>query len=193
MFERLVLKPLLHKELVARYSNFFVAESFAAKTVLLDEGQIADKVYWIKKGCIRAWINHQGSDVTFQFFLENSLVASMESFWKGIPSQITIETIEACDLLVADKKDIKTLIDGSLDIPVFRDLFIEALFDRTFDYMQHSLSFIKLTPEQRYLKLVEERPELIQRIAQHYIASYLGISKVHLSRIKSKWAKNKRI
>ncbi|MBW3519829.1 Crp/Fnr family transcriptional regulator [Flavobacterium sp. NKUCC04_CG] len=188
MFERVVLNPLLTAELIAKYEHFFVPQSFAAKTILLDEGQIAEKVYWIKKGCVRVWINHQGSDVTFQFFLENSLVASMESFWKGIPSQITIETIEACDLLVADKKDIKTLIDGSLDIPVFRDLFIEALFDRTFDYMQHSLSFIKLTPEQRYLKLLAERPELVQRIAQHYLASYLGISKVHLSRIKSKLA-----
>lgn len=189
MFERVVLNPLLTTELIAKYQHFFVPQSFAAKTILLKEGQIAEKVYWIKKGCIRVWINHQGTDVTFQFFLEESLVASMESFWKGNASQITIETVEACDLLVADKKDIKIVMEDTLEKRDFRDLFINAIFDRTFDYMQHSLSFIKLTPEQRYLKLLDERPELVQRIAQHYLASYLGISKVHLSRIKSKLAK----
>lgn len=188
MFERVDLKAVLHRELIEQYQHFFVLTKVAAKTILLEEGQIADKIYWINKGCIRIWINHQGQEVTFQFFIENNLVASMESFWKGIPSQITIETIEPCELWVADKKDIKTLIENTLEVRSFRDLFINTIFDRTFDYMQHSLSFIKLSPEQRYLKLLEERPELVLRIAQHYIASYLGISKVHLSRIRSKLA-----
>ncbi len=189
MFERVDLKSKLNQELIEKYNHFFVAKSFAAKTVLLKEGQTADKVYWIKKGCARIWINHNGFDVTFQFFIEDNLVASMESFWKEIPSQVTIETVEACELLVANKKDIQLLIRETLEQPLFRDLFINTIFDRTFDYMQHSLSFIQLTPEQRYLKFLDERPELVQRIAQHYIASYLGISKVHLSRIKSKLAK----
>ena len=60
------------------------------------------------------------------------------------------------------------------------------LFQRTFDYMKYFVSFIKDSPTQRYLNLIEERPQIIQRVPQHYIASYLGVTTVHLSRIKSK-------
>jgi DNA-directed RNA polymerase specialized sigma subunit len=57
--------------------------------------------------------------------------------------------------------------------------------------MNEFVSFIRDTPEQRYQKLLKERPHIVRRVPQHYIASYLGISKVHLSRIKSKLAKGK--
>lgn len=66
---------------------------------------------------------------------------------------------------------------------------MDAIFERTFDYMKHFFSFIKHIPLQRYLNLVKDKPHLVQRVPQHYIASYLGISTVHLSRIKSKLAK----
>ena len=60
------------------------------------------------------------------------------------------------------------------------------IFQRTFDYIRHFVSFIKDSPTQRYLTLIEEKPQIIQRVPQHYIASYLGVTTVHLSRIKSK-------
>jgi DNA-directed RNA polymerase specialized sigma subunit len=55
--------------------------------------------------------------------------------------------------------------------------------------MKHFVSFIKDSPTQRYLNLIEERPQVLQRVPQHYIASYLGVSTVHLSRIKSQLLK----
>ncbi|MET0944897.1 MAG: hypothetical protein ABWY22_05785 [Flavobacterium sp.] len=75
------------------------------------------------------------------------------------------------------------------EIPELRDRFISMLFERTFDYMKHFVSFIKDSPTQRYLNLIEERPQVLQRVPQHYIASYLGVSTVHLSRIKSQLLK----
>jgi DNA-directed RNA polymerase specialized sigma subunit len=57
--------------------------------------------------------------------------------------------------------------------------------------MNEFVSFIRDSPEERYRKLLNERPHIVQRVPQHYIASYLGVSKVHLSRIKSKLAKGK--
>lgn len=189
MFEKIDLASVLNENLILQFGTMFKCVTIPAKTILLPQNDVATKVYWIKKGCIRVWFEHEGDDITFQFFTENNLVASMESFWKGVPSHIAIETVECCEVLVADKSDIDNLIQEALQIEQYRDLFINVIFDRTFDYMKHSLSFIKLTPEQRYLKFVAERPELIQRIPQYLIASYLGVSKVHLSRIKSKLAK----
>ncbi|MBB1150456.1 MULTISPECIES: Crp/Fnr family transcriptional regulator [unclassified Myroides] len=186
MFEKFEPTSPLMQTFIATYGPYFKAASYPAKTIVLEEGQVATRVFWIKKGCMRVWLNREGQDVTFQFFLENSLVSSIESFWKGQPSTFTLETIEPTEVWVADKEDIQPLLDSSLNHPEYRDLFIDVIFQRTFDYVNHSLSFIQLTPEQRYLKLFETRPELIKRIPQHYIASYLGISKVHLSRIKNK-------
>lgn len=189
MFEKIDRDSLISQEFIHTYKPYFRQESYATKTVLLQEGEVANKVFWVEKGCLRVWLNKDGQEVTFQFFLENSMVSSIESFWKGVPSNFTLETIEPTEVWVADKKDIKPLLEQSLLNPQYRDLFIDVIFQRTFDYVNHSLSFVQSTPEQRYLKLYETRPELIKRIPQHYIASYIGISKVHLSRIKNKLLK----
>lgn len=163
-----------------------------AKTILLKEGEVSKKLFLIEKGCIRAWFNKDGKDLTFQFFFENSTVASVESFRKKIPSLVALETIEPSVLWYILKKDADRIIADMSDIPVLREKLIDALFERTFEYMKHFLSFIKDSPGQRYLNLLREKPQIIKRVPQHYIASYLGISTVHLSRIKSGLAKKRR-
>ena len=75
------------------------------------------------------------------------------------------------------------------ELPGVRSQFIDALFERTFDYMKPFFSFIRDTSLQRYRNLVNENPQLVLRVPQHYIASCLGITTVHLSRIKSWLAK----
>ena len=117
------------------------------------------------------------------------MVASIESFRKKIPSPVTIETIEPGIIWWIHKKDIDRIIEEIKEIPELRDKLINTIFERTFDYMKHFFSFIKDTPTQRYLNLIKEKPQIVQRVPQHYIASYLGISTVHLSRIKNKLAK----
>ncbi len=173
------------------YISYFKRIQVPAKTALLNEGAISKKAFFIEKGCVRVWFKNNKRDITFQFFFENSIVASIESFRKGIPSPVTIETIEPSVLWYIQKKDIDRIIPEITEIVIIREKFIGAIFERTFNYMRHSLSFIKDTPEQRYLNLIKEKPQIVQRVPQHYIASYLGISKVHLSRIKSKISKGK--
>lgn len=163
----------------------------SARTVLLKEGDISKKMFVIETGCARVWFNNDGKDVTYQFFFENNMVASIESFRKGYPSPVTIETIEPCVLWYIHKKDADRILAEVSELPVFREMIIDTVFERTFDYMKHFFSFIKDTPRQRYLNLVKEKPQIVQRVPQHYIASYLGVSTVHLSRIKSKLAKEK--
>lgn len=172
-----------------KYEKYFSQIVVPAKTTLLKEGTVSKKAFFILQGCMRAWFNNDGVDVTYQFFFENSSVASIESFRKNIPSLISIETIEPCILIQIDKKNLDIILLEIQATPTLQDVFINAVFERTFDYMKHFLSFIKDSPEQRYLNLIKEKPQIIQRVPQHYIASYLGISKVHLSRIKNKLAK----
>ena len=186
MFEHLKNKYPIEDYKWESYINCFKRLDVPAKTILLNEGEISERIYFIEKGCIRCWFNKDGKDLTLQFFLEGGMVSSIESFRKKIPSPITIETIESCVLWYADKNDIDQIINEVIEIPEIRDKFIDRIFERTFDYIKHFVSFIKDSPEERYLNILKENPEIIKRIPQHYIASFLGITSVHLSRIKNK-------
>ena len=186
IFLKLQNKIPLPKEKRNEYTAFFKPLEVPAKTILLKEGEISRKIFFIEKGCLRVWFNNNGNDVTFQFFFEGDRVSSTESLKKNIPSIITIETIEPCTLWVISKKDMDKIMNDSFEIPETREKLIDVLFERNIHYMKHCLSFIRDTPQQRYLNLLKEKPYVVQRIPQHYIASYLGITKVHLSRIKNK-------
>jgi len=168
------------------YTNHFNRIEVPAKTTLLEEGEVSKKLFIIEKGCIRVWFNNNGKDLTTQFFFENQSVASIESFIKQFPSPVVIETIEPSLIWWISKNDMDKILEEVKEIPELRDRFIDMIFQRTFDYIRHFVSFIKDSPTQRYLTLIEEKPQIIQRVPQHYIASYLGVSTVHLSRIKSK-------
>jgi CRP-like cAMP-binding protein len=186
MFDQFRNKFLLTDEKWNEYINLFNRIEVPAKTVLLEEGDISKKLFIIEKGCVRVWFNNNGKDLTTQFFFEYQSVASIESFMKKFPSQVVIETIEPAVIWWIHKQDLDKILEEIKEISVLRDRLIDMLFQRTFDYMKYFVSFIKDSPTQRYLNLIEERPQVIQRVPQHYIASYLGVTTVHLSRIKSK-------
>jgi CRP-like cAMP-binding protein len=174
------------------YAAYFKRIEVPAKTVLLKEGQVSRKMFFISKGCVRVWFNKQGKDITFQFFFENSMVSSIESLRKNISSPATIETLEPCVLWVIQKKDLNKIVEDIKEVRALRDRFIDLVFERTFDYMKHFFASIRDSPEERYSQLLHEQPQIVQRVPQHYIASFLGISSVHLSRIKSKLARQKK-
>jgi len=165
------------------YQHLFKEISVPAKTILLQEGSIARQAYFIKKGCMRLWFNNQGKDITFQFFFENEGISSIESFRSEQPSLFSIESIEPSTLLVITKKNFEILVH---EIPEFREFLNEIMFHRLTHYSKLFLSRIKDTPQERYIDLLKNDPHIVQRIPQHYIASYLGITPVSLSRIRNK-------
>ena len=166
-----------------KYGHLFKEMTVPAHTLLLQEGQVARQAYFIRKGCIRMWFNNHGKDVNFQFFFEGEGPSSVESFRSGQPSQFSIETLEPCTLLVLSKKNFEQLMD---ELPGQKDLLIEILHQRVAHYMKLFLSRIRDSPEKRYADLLREEPHIIQRIPQHHIASYLGITPVSLSRIRNR-------
>lgn len=174
-----------------KYLEFQKRIEVPAKTVLLEEGKVSGHFIFIEKGCVRAAFNNNGNDKTAQFFFENEGLTSFESFLKNTPSLFTIETIEPSVLYLLPKIHVNNLMDELSAEPGFLHMILEVSTERQLHYMHEFVSFIRDTPEQRYQNLLNERPHIIQRVPQHYIASYLGISRVHLSRIKSALAKKK--
>lgn len=166
-----------------RFGHLFQRLEVPAKTVLLREGEVAGKAYYIEKGCLRLWFNHDGKDITFQFFFEGQGVASIESFRTGQPSVYSIETIEPCTVRAVSRTDLQTILEST---PRLKQEIEDHTFQRLLFYQKLFLSRITNSPQERYDELVRNYPELLQRVPQHYIASYLGITPVSLSRIRNR-------
>jgi len=154
-----------------------------ARSVLLHEGDTAQNIYFIEKGCLRMWFNNNGNDITTQFFFEGSAIASSESLLTGNPSDFTLETLEACTLYIMPKQQFFELKQSDTD---FKEWYDGVILDRFFYYSKHVLSYLKNKPQERYNDLLNNHPEILQRVPQQYIASYLGITPVSLSRIRNR-------
>lgn len=171
------------ESLFNKYPDFWYEKKIASKNIILKEGEISKRLYFINKGCIRLWSNNNGNEITTQFFFENDLVCSIESFLKNKPSMFYLETIEDCNLLVIKKSNWKIILDEN---PEYKEMSFHFATERIFNYFDHFLSYIQDKPEERYLKLLKNKPHILQRVPLQYIATYLGITTVSLSRIRGR-------
>lgn len=183
MFNEIIDKIKSDKANWIKFQDFFTKREIPSKTILLKEGEISNYAHIIKKGCLRQWFNKGGKDITFQFFFEGQPVASIESFINNQPSLFNIESIEPSIILSISKDNFEEL---HRSYPELKDGFQDYIFQRFRNYAQLFLSRIKDTPQERYEDLIKNHPEIIKRVPQHYIASYLGITPISLSRIRNR-------
>ena len=186
-----------YKELISKFFPFFfndegfkellniiTIKEIPAKTILLSEGDIAAKLFFVTKGSLRTYfIKENGSEITSQFFIEGQMVMSFESAITGKPSRLYIDTIEDSTIGFIKIKTFEKLFRGN---NAARDHLNKFLMTRLVYYMNQQASFILDSPEKRYIKFMHDNPELVSRIPQQYIASYLGITPVSLSRIRAR-------
>ncbi len=165
------------------FQSSFVEKNIPARTELLKVGEVSTQIHFIKKGCLRMWFNADGKDITFQFFFEGQPVASIDSFLSQQPSLFSLESIEPTTLFSINKDNLERLYEL---YPSLKEGFYQLIFQRFRNYGQLFLSRIKDTPQERYKDLLTNHPEIIRRIPQHYIASYLGITPISLSRIRNR-------
>jgi CRP-like cAMP-binding protein len=151
-----------------------------SKSILINEGEIIRHLYFVKKGCLRLWFNNQGNDVTYQFFFENQVVSGFVDEEK---SMFTLESIEASTIVIIKKNDFENLLN---EIPELKDEFLKYIMTRLAFYSKLFLSRIKDSPAKRYELLLKDNPEILRRVPQHYIATFLGITPVSLSRIRNR-------
>lgn len=153
------------------------------KTFLLQEGEICDFEAYVLKGCTRTYyINKEGSETILLFAVEGWWVSDLGSFSEQKPSMQFIETVEDCELLIIDYKSKVLLFEK---IPKFEKLF-RILLQRTLTVLQQRFyASVSQTAEERYIAFTEKYPQLVQRIPQHQIARYIGVSPEFLSKVKS--------
>ncbi len=117
MFEELKNQFSLNSEELSDYKTFFESLEIPTKNSLLHEGEVSSFDYFIEKGIVRAYYNNDGKDLTFQFFSENNIFSSIESFRKNIPSLVGFETIEPCILWRIHKNDAEKILQKAFEDP----------------------------------------------------------------------------
>lgn len=159
-----------------------IFRSFKKGTTLLKEGQRSNETYFVLKGCIRTYYLIDGEERTTAFYTEMDVFTPPCVTTKG-PSELFVSCVEDCILTVSNP-DME--IEMNTKFPKFeimcRKMAEELLAKKQIDFDAFKTS----TPEQRYLNLLEKRPDLIQRVPQHQLASYLGIIPQSLSRLRAR-------
>jgi CRP/FNR family transcriptional regulator, anaerobic regulatory protein len=157
--------------------------TFKKKDFLLQEGKVCNIITFINNGCLRVFYNVDGIENTIQFFFADSWYTDYASFLTGQPTIENLQALEDCEVILIKKIDLYELYDK---MPVFDRVgrvFAENAF---LSISQLNQMKTNEEPEERYRNLLQQRPELVQQIPQHYIASYLGIKPETLSRIRKR-------
>lgn len=145
-------------------------------------GHVCKTIYFVKIGCLRIYYFKEDIDITESFEFENAFVARAESLFTGKPSLKAIQTIEDSSLIAIDSNKLFQLFDTHYDLERLFRKIIEASYVNTVNRIE-SLQFH--TADERYHDLLKEHKDVLKRVPLKYIASYLGITPVSLSRIRS--------
>lgn len=151
-------------------------------TILLREGQKSKESYFVLNGCIRTYFIVDGEEKTTAFYTEMEALTP-PCVISQTPSEYYVSCLEDT-ILVASNSDMEAEMNSKF--PKFeimcRKLSEELLAKQRIDFDEFKTS----SPEQRYLNLLQKRPDLIQRVPQHQLASYLGITPQSLSRLRAR-------
>ncbi len=171
------------------FNSLLEYKTVPKKTILLHEGEMCNFEAFVIKGCVRKYyIDANGFEVILQFAIENAWISDISfSIYEDKQSRVYIETLEDCVFFMFSPDSKEEIL---VKAPKFERAF-RILMQRNLAVTQERLFYtISKTATEKYLEFLEHYPTLSQRVAQHYIASYLGISAEFLSKIRTKIAKH---
>lgn len=167
--------------------NASVSKRLRKRQYLIQEGDISDYRAFITKGCLRMYlIGADGVEHIVRFAIENWWITDDESYNTGNPTRYNVDALEETEVLIIKKDDLNALFKA---IPKFEDLK-NKLGAKRFEVSQSRiLSNISDTAEEKYDNFIRSYPQFYKRVPLHMIASYLGLSRETLSRIRKKYAR----
>lgn len=155
-----------------------------ANGIYIDEGSVSKKLGLIRKGLIRAYrIKENGDDVTLMLRWENQFVASHDNIILNQPSRFIYQALEDTVLMELDYSRVDGILDSNPKLSSHRNLFLLRMLAEALERME---SFVLQTPEERYLQLLQDKPDIFNRVHNKYLATLLGITPVSLSRIRKR-------
>jgi len=167
-------------------SGYFVAKKLRKRQYLLQEGEVCKYLTFVAKGLLRTYnVDEKGDEHMSIFGWEGWWVSDFNSFLSGEPAVFNIDAIEESEVLMISLANYEAL---TLAVPIM-DRYFRILYQNSLVTKERRLmSSISHSAEEKYVALLESNPQIIERIPQNLIASYLGIAPETLSRIKKQLA-----
>ncbi|MCF0052123.1 Crp/Fnr family transcriptional regulator [Dyadobacter sp. LJ53] len=166
--------------------TFFVPRKLRKRQYLLQEGDLCKNMAFVAKGLLRTYnIDDKGNEHMSVFGWEGWWLSDFNSFLTGHPAVFNIDAIENSELLLISRSDYESL---TLAVPIM-DRYFRILYQNSIVTKERRLmNSITYTAEEQYLRLAQAQPQIIKRVPQNLIASYLGLAPETLSRIKKNLA-----
>nr|WP_255695616.1 Crp/Fnr family transcriptional regulator [Pedobacter sp. MC2016-14] len=167
---------------LVRIDSFVSIKKLRKKQYLLQEGDVWKYNAFITHGCLRTYsVDEKGHEHNLSFSIENWWVGDRESLQTGQPSLYNIDAIEDSEIALISKINFDLLCQ---ELPAFNAM-VNSILQKSFIASQKRIhSFISLSAEEKYLKFLAQYPQLVNRVPQGMIASYLGITPETLSRVR---------
>lgn len=167
----------------------FHPKKLKKKAFLLQEGEVCRFSAFVVSGCLRSYrLDDEGNEHTFKFVIEDWWITDNESYSNGTPAQFNIQALEDSELMILSKESFYSLLE---QMPQFKQL-VDRLQTNSFNASQERIyKQISASPEARYQDFVDTYPDIFNRVPLHMVASYLGISRETLTRIRSHFARSK--
>jgi CRP-like cAMP-binding protein len=160
-----------------------------AGDVFLEQGSLKNNIYFIKHGLIRSYyIDKKGEEITNRLRYENQLIAAYEILFFNQAARFNFQALEKSELFVINFNELRKIIEQNTKLDSGRRYFMMNILSESLSALD---DFILLSPEQRYLKFIQDHPVLLNRAPIKYIANVLGITPVSLSRIRKRISNKK--
>jgi len=168
-------------DLLPEILSFFKPIHLDKNSFLVKEGSVCPYFCFIQHGILQHSITIDAEEKTTYLGLKHSCTTALKSFLQQQPSRKNIKALSNCVLWSIEVVDFKYLLKHNKAFHLFYYNLIESQIFLIDDYR---IDLLTLTPEERYKKLLFNEPELLQEVPLHYLASFLGISTRHMSRIR---------
>lgn len=189
LYKKINEKITLTEEEFDLCKTLFSPKKLRKKQSILQEGDVCKYNIFVTKGLLRSYtIDDKGNEHILQFALEGWWTADLYSFFTGEPSLFNIEALEDSELLLITHSSWESLLEK---LPAFERYFRILIQNNLIATQRRLMGSLSDTAEKKYLKFTKTYPESIQRVPQHMIASYLGITRETLSRLRRDLATGK--
>ncbi|AZJ32956.1 MULTISPECIES: Crp/Fnr family transcriptional regulator [Tenacibaculum] len=167
--------------LIPEIIDCFKEFSLSRNDFFVKKGNVCSYFCFIESGILQHAVSVSGEEKTTYLALKNSFTSSLKSFLQQTPSPKNIKALSACKLWIINISDFKHLMKHN---KAFYQFYYNLVEHQIFLIDDYRIDLLTLTPEERYKKLLVNEPKLLQEVPLHYLASFLGISTRHMSRIR---------